>query len=94
MDYFLGGWDADGKGPNVWDNVTHEKTSFIIDGSNGDISCDSYHKYKEDILLLKEMGANFYRFSISWPRVLPTGILYSLSVTKIPVINFQLCRFY
>ncbi|CAH1115641.1 unnamed protein product [Psylliodes chrysocephalus] len=74
-----GGWDADGKGPNVWDNVTHEKTSFIIDGSNGDISCDSYHKYKEDILLLKEMGANFYRFSISWPRVLPTGFIDNIN---------------
>nr|AHZ59663.1 glycoside hydrolase family 1 [Phyllotreta striolata] len=68
-----GGWNADGKGPSIWDNITHENPNFIKDGKNADVSADSYHKYEVDIAMLKELGVNFYRFSISWPRVLPTG---------------------
>ena len=46
----------------------------IKDGSSGDVACDSYHKYKEDVQLLKAMGMNSYRFSIGWTRVLPGGV--------------------
>lgn len=70
---FLGGWNADGKGPNIWDTITHERPNFIKNNDTADIACDSYHKYKEDVQLLKEMGANHYRFSLSWSRILPTG---------------------
>ncbi|KAF7267972.1 hypothetical protein GWI33_018848 [Rhynchophorus ferrugineus] len=71
-----GGWDADGKGENIWDRSTHlypEKNSY----QNGDIACDSYNKWEEDVELLKGMGVNTYRFSIAWSRVLPTGFVNS-----------------
>ncbi|KAK4684015.1 hypothetical protein P7C73_g6191, partial [Tremellales sp. Uapishka_1] len=57
----------DGKGPSVWDAALKGK-------ENGDIACDSYHLWKDDIQLLKKYGCNTYRFSISWPRILPRGI--------------------
>ncbi|CAG7715999.1 unnamed protein product, partial [Allacma fusca] len=57
------------------DNFTHSNPSPIVDGSNADIACDSYHKYKEDVQLLKGLGADYYRFSVSWSRVLPDGTI-------------------
>lgn len=67
-----GAWNEDGKGESVWDALTH--TSGIIkNGDTGDIACDHYHLYKEDVKLMKEIGLNSYRFSISWPRIFPTG---------------------
>lgn len=66
-----GGWDADGKGAGIWDTMSDGK---IAHGETGKVSCDHYHRYKEDIQLMKEMGLKYYRFSISWPRVLPEGI--------------------
>jgi len=68
-----GGWDADGKGESVWDVFTR-KEGVIKDGSSGNVACDSYHKYKEDVLLLKNMNASSYRFSIAWTRILPQGV--------------------
>jgi beta-glucosidase len=63
---------ADGKGPSVWDTFSHTPGK-TRGGDTGDIACDSYHRYAEDADLLKELGLKSYRFSISWPRVLPTG---------------------
>ncbi|RZF43906.1 hypothetical protein LSTR_LSTR007242 [Laodelphax striatellus] len=68
-----GAWNKDGKGENIWDHYTHQNPNLIRDHSNGDIACDSYHKYKEDVQLLKTVGFNAYRFSISWSRILPKG---------------------
>ena len=68
-----GGYDEDGKGPNIWDTFTGVDGN-IDDGSDGKVACDSYHKYEEDARLISEMGATHYRFSISWARILPKGV--------------------
>ena len=62
----------DGKGPSVWD-VFCKKPGAVFEGHTGDVACDHYHRYKEDIALLKKLGVKSYRFSISWPRVFPEG---------------------
>jgi len=67
-----GGWNEGGKGENIWDVFTRVEGN-IIDGSSGDVACDSYHKYKEDVQLMKNLGMKSYRFSISWARILPLG---------------------
>ncbi|XP_059613624.1 myrosinase 1-like [Phlebotomus argentipes] len=74
-----GGWNEDGKGLNIWDTLLHEKPDLVLDKSNGDVGPDSYHLYKEDVKRLKELGVNFYRFSVSWSRILPTGDVSSLN---------------
>ncbi|KAG5889223.1 hypothetical protein JTB14_018646 [Gonioctena quinquepunctata] len=68
-----GAWNEDGRIPSNWDHLTHTTPAFVKDSSNGDIACLSYHKYKEDIALMKKMGVKHYRFSLSWNRILPTG---------------------
>lgn len=62
----------DGKGSSIWDWFCREP-GRIRDGSNGSVACDHYHRYKEDVAIMKEMGLKAYRFSISWPRILPEG---------------------
>lgn len=62
----------DGRGPSIWDTFAR-RPGAVADGSTGDVACDHYHRYEEDVRLLAELGARVYRFSIAWPRVLPTG---------------------
>ncbi|GMI72746.1 beta glucosidase 46 [Hibiscus trionum] len=69
---YEGGYLSDGKGLNNWDVYTH-KAGNVIDGSNGDIALDHYHRYLEDIDLMASLGLSSYRFSISWARILPKG---------------------
>jgi beta-glucosidase len=64
-------WE-DGRGASIWDTFTREP-GRIRDGSTGDVSVDHYRRYKEDVALMKSMGARTYRFSIAWPRVFPDG---------------------
>jgi beta-glucosidase len=63
---------AGGKGPSVWDTFSHIEGK-IKNGDTGDMACDHYHLWRDDIELLKNLGVNAYRFSISWPRIFPTG---------------------
>ena len=67
-----GAAQEDGKGLSLWDIYSHQPEK-IFEGHNGDIACDHYHRYKEDIRLMAELGVQAYRFSVSWPRVLPQG---------------------
>ena len=63
----------DGKGLSVWDMFCR-KSGVVWRGQNGDVACDHYHRWRDDIKLMKDLGIKAYRFSISWPRVLPDGI--------------------
>ena len=67
-----GAYNEDGKGLSVWD-VTSSVPGRVVHGENGNVACDHYHRYKDDIKLFKELGIKYYRFSISWPRVIPAG---------------------
>jgi beta-glucosidase len=67
-----GGWNDDGKGESIWDHYTHTP-GMILKGDTGDVACDHYHHMPEDVSLMKGLGMKSYRFSISWPRVLPEG---------------------
>ncbi len=63
---------ADGKGPSIWDTFTHEPGRIAGDAT-GDIACDHYVRMPEDVALMADLGVNAYRFSVSWPRILPAG---------------------
>jgi beta-glucosidase len=67
-----GATGEDGRGESIWDRFA-KTPSKIEDGSNGDVACDHYHRWREDITLMKRLGIAAYRFSIAWPRVLPAG---------------------
>jgi beta-glucosidase len=67
-----GAWLEGGKGLSIWDAFSHTPGK-ILHGDTGDVACDHFHRYKEDIALMAEMGLPAYRFSISWPRIQPTG---------------------
>lgn len=67
-----GGWNEGGRGESIWDRFCHEG-GHIANGESGDVACDFYHRYKEDIAIMKQMGVQAYRFSLSWPRILPEG---------------------
>lgn len=88
-DCIPGAWNEDGKGESNFDRFTHTNP----DRGNIDVACDSYHKYKEDIAMLRFLGVSHYKMTISWPRVLPTGesayILFDLTLHR--VVNFMQC---
>jgi len=67
-----GAWQDGGKGESIWDRFAHTPGK-IKHGDTGDIACDSYHRWREDIALMRAMNLNSYRFSISWPRIQPSG---------------------
>ncbi|MBQ8429890.1 MAG: family 1 glycosylhydrolase [Clostridia bacterium] len=63
-----GAWDEDGKTPNIWDALVKGHVAY---GDDGKVACDHYHRYKEDVALMKKLGLKSYRFSISWARIFP-----------------------
>jgi len=67
-----GAVQEDGRGLSIWDTFSHTPGK-TRNGDTGDIACDSYHRWAEDIALLKEMHLKAYRFSIAWPRIFPQG---------------------
>ena len=67
-----GGWNEEGKGESIWDRFSHTP-GHIHNADTGNIACDHYHRYTEDIDLMRQLGLKAYRFSISWPRVIPAG---------------------
>ncbi|KAJ6397081.1 hypothetical protein OIU77_022008 [Salix suchowensis] len=93
---FEGAYQSDGKGSSNWDVHTH-KPGNIIDGSNGDIAIDQYHRYldeesvsatgQEDIDLMASLGVNTYRFSMSWARILPKGRFGGVNMAGISYYN-------
>ena len=68
-----GAADEDGRGPSIWDTFSHTP-GRTLNGETGDVACDHYHRWREDVAVMRELGIGSYRFSISWPRVLPEGI--------------------
>ncbi len=67
-----GAWNEDGKGESNWDRFTHQP-GHIRGGATGDVACDHYHLYPQDIAIIKQLNLKSYRFSIAWPRIQPTG---------------------
>src|SRR5246127_2241028 len=67
-----GAASTDGRTPSVWDTFSHTPGK-VRGGDTGDVACDSYHRYREDVALMASLGLSAYRFSISWPRVQPGG---------------------
>jgi beta-glucosidase len=63
---------ADGAGPSIWHRFTHTP-NLVCDGDTGDVACDHYRRFSDDVALMRELGMNAYRFSVSWSRVLPQG---------------------
>ena len=67
-----GAFDVDGRGVSIWD--TFSKTpGKVVNGATGDVACDHYHRFEEDIKIMKDLGVSAYRFSIAWPRLFPNG---------------------
>lgn len=62
----------DGRGPSIWDTFSHTP-GRVAAGDTGDVACDHYHRWKEDLDIIAELGLRHYRFSVSWPRVMPDG---------------------
>ncbi len=67
-----GAWKQDGKGESVWDMFSHTPGK-VYNENNGDVACDHYNRFKEDVKIMKEIGLQTYRLSLSWPRIMPDG---------------------
>lgn len=77
-----GAWNEDGKGESIWDAFTH-----FHNLTNGDTACNSYHNFDEDLKAIKKLGLQAYRFSISWPRILPNGNINKINRKGIDYYN-------
>lgn len=82
-----GAWNASGKGPNVGDTWAHTHPELIADGSNADVSADSYHNYKIDIDIIKQLNVSYYCLILNWARIMPDGSLYTFNQDGIDYYN-------
>ncbi|CAH1269388.1 LCTL [Branchiostoma lanceolatum] len=80
-----GGWNAGGKGPSIMD--VHFQKGSAWSGQTGDVTCDSYNRYRDDVRILSELGVSHYRFSLSWPRLFPDGTRDSLNPEGVRYYN-------
>src|SRR5690554_1846928 len=67
-----GAYNEGGRGLSIWDTFC-ATPGKVKDGDNGNVACDSYHRYEEDIAIMKNLGITVYRFSVAWPRIVPNG---------------------
>ncbi|HRJ58739.1 MAG TPA: GH1 family beta-glucosidase [Anaerolineales bacterium] len=67
-----GAWNEDGRGESIWDRFSHTPGK-VQDGDTGDVACDHYHRWEDDLKIIKDLGLKAYRFSVAWPRILPSG---------------------
>ncbi|XP_075336555.1 lactase/phlorizin hydrolase-like [Odontesthes bonariensis] len=81
-----GGWNADGKGPSVWDTFT-QKPGNIPENATGNVACDSYNRLEEDFYMLRALRVKSYRFSLSWSRIFPDGRRTSLNQKGVDYYN-------
>lgn len=75
-----------GRGESIWDKIIHTTPEEVADLTNADDAANSFYLYKRDVEMLQELGVNFYRFSLSWPRILPKG--------RIDLINHEGLNYY
>jgi beta-glucosidase len=68
-----GAVDVGGRGESIWDRFARQPGA-VSDGTNGDVACDHFHRFRQDVAMMKELGLRAYRFSIAWPRVIPDGV--------------------
>lgn len=68
-----GAWQQDGRGESIWDRFSHT-AGRVLNDDTGDVACDHYRRYHEDVALMKQLNLQAYRFSIAWPRILPAGV--------------------
>lgn len=78
---------SSGKGESIWDYAAHKNPSLIENQDTGDVAADSYHNYRRDVQMLKEIGVDLYRLSISWPRVLPSGFANDINQRGLDYYN-------
>ena len=65
-----GAVDEDGRGASIWDTFCRTPGK-VRDGDTGDVACDQYHRFEQDVALMAELGIGAYRFSVAWPRIVP-----------------------
>ncbi|XP_072947935.1 myrosinase 1-like [Epargyreus clarus] len=82
-----GAWNVSGKGESIWDRLVHEHPEAILGQHTGNIAADSYNKWDRDVAACADMGLHFYRFSISWTRILPTGLINNISKDGVEYYN-------
>ncbi|KAJ2953849.1 hypothetical protein O0L34_g1480 [Tuta absoluta] len=82
-----GAWNEDGKTPSIWDTMTHREPCPVKECHNGDIATNSYHMIDRDVEILRELGLDYYRFSLSWTRILPNGFANEINQVGVDHYN-------